>query len=255
MRIQLSSFRARSGRFQRAFTLIELLVVIGIIGILTSMLMPALSKAKGSAHKISCMNNQRQLGLAVKMYADDNQSRLPPRLRTNLWASQTLPYYRDVKLLKCPSDPLAKTTGSLQGTKETHPAEYAPRSYIINGWNDFLFRLIPNRDERRGHRFTGSLNVAIRESDIPEPSGTCLFGEKESQGVVPHWHMDFEMLDDIRILNQNRHGNSIKTGRGGGSNYAMVDGSVQFYRFGKTLSPINLWAVTTESRNAGLNLP
>jgi prepilin-type N-terminal cleavage/methylation domain-containing protein/prepilin-type processing-associated H-X9-DG protein len=60
-----------------AFTLIELLVVIGIIGVLTSLLMPALSRAKGKANDTKCISNLRQIGIALTIYADENQGRLP----------------------------------------------------------------------------------------------------------------------------------------------------------------------------------
>src|SRR5687768_17520188 len=70
----------------RAFTLIELLVVIAIIGILASLLLPAVARAKGAAHKIKCISQLRQLAFAQQMYADEHDGEFPPRrMSPNNW--------------------------------------------------------------------------------------------------------------------------------------------------------------------------
>jgi len=82
-RISVTDNRRHIGHL--GFTLIELLVVIAIIALLLSIIIPSLNKAKEYARKTICSNNQRQVGLALRIYAEENNGTLPPQAAT-YWA-------------------------------------------------------------------------------------------------------------------------------------------------------------------------
>ena len=103
----------------RGFTLIELLVVIAIIAILAGLMLPVLAKAKQKGQSSICLNDLKQVGLAMQMFADENDDMIPRGTAGNSprWWMEFMPYLSEgshekddhnVQIFMCPSYPIPK---------------------------------------------------------------------------------------------------------------------------------------------------
>jgi prepilin-type N-terminal cleavage/methylation domain-containing protein/prepilin-type processing-associated H-X9-DG protein len=136
-------------RNRKAFTLVELLVVIAIMGLLAAMLLPALSKARASARRSACINNLKQLGIVMNIYATENNDRFPfldDQYKMFMFEGSTMypEYLPDVMLLACPSDLQFRSNTNFR-LDEIHPGDGTPAgrvhpdctssmSYIYSGY-------------------------------------------------------------------------------------------------------------------------
>jgi len=219
----------------RSFTLVELLVVIAIIALLASLMLPALSRAKGVAQAIQCAGNLRQLQLAWLMYADDHHGLLVPNYETGIWGQYELStsnswvcgsalasectdgirqgalwnYTRNEAIYRCPADRSVWPYGNRHAPR---PFNVALSSWMNGGWKAKVGKALDRL-------------VFVKSSEIRRAPTLFTFMDEDAESMAAGlFVVQRDQTDKWWMIPGARD-------RGGGANVAFADGHVDFHKW------------------------
>jgi prepilin-type N-terminal cleavage/methylation domain-containing protein/prepilin-type processing-associated H-X9-DG protein len=190
---------------RRGFTLIELLVVIAIIAILASLLLPALAKAKAKGQAASCLNNARQMGIALLLYAGDSNDKLP-RTHTWNWPGEKRDPFQDPDVTANWAQLIAPYLGSAQATNARIficPTTAVFKKVYIGALMDMGFQ---------GYMMNGYLGWGrqVKLAEVRVPSETVMVGDSPVNCNTANYGLS-------------REGQATSGGDGGDGEYDWAD--------------------------------
>ena len=221
----------------RGFTLIELLVVIAIIAILAAILFPVFAQARDQARQTTCLNNCKQLGTGLLMYAQDYDENLPSWPYTgkdirqsptfvkegwgySIWVPAMMPYVKNAGIFSCPNGPKTGTSWPNQALAGPKGAQM-----VVNlAYNEYILQ------RERGFSTIASLSGARNSaSDITVIAESCF------NGIYQDWSDGFKIPDRPnnfglwRFYCANKGGPTCEgRHKGHGINAVYADGHAKF---------------------------
>ena len=243
---------AHTANNRRGFTLIELLVVIAIIAILAAILFPVFAKAREKARQAACASNEKQIGLGILQYIQDNDEYFPlsvvatvsppPAGMTVGWADSIQPYIKSRQVFQCPDEP--------------NPEVDVPQTA---GYTDYWM----NKNAGDGQQFlplasNPSLTIIIGESGVnpavtgPLANSTARFRTNGCNGAGDATNLDRTqpVCTAAGLVTNLAYGGQQHTQ---GANYGYIDGHVKWIRNSGPNSSPNIYNGMTLFAQSGNN--